>query len=650
MGSQYRHRRTSDPTSVFPGLEPGEIAVNTSNRQLAVGDANGATIGTPVILLGTRLFDTRAQYAAADLMVRAGIIYRALVDVAPGAFNIAQWEPISGTLNPAYVQKAGDTMAGALVLAGDPANAMEAATKQYADTKLSKAGGTMTGNLVLAGDPSTAAMAATKQYVDAQVAAKAAVYISDTPPAGVPDNSLWWESDTGLLFVRYRDADSVAWVLAMPMPDVSQFVQKAGDIMTGPLTLPGNPTDPLHAAPKQFVDAGDAATLAAASNTVNARAVRYDAAQALTAAQQLQARQNVYAAPLDAMSCQNIMLNGDFQVSQLYGTSAVTIPNNASAYVVDGWSCARNHAAASAVFVAQQGVAGYPVGANYVTLVAQTGLTAPGASDYAMYITPIEGTRWARLWFGTGGAQPITVGFWVYASVVGTGSLAIRNRANNRAIVANFTVSTALTWEWKTVVIPGDTTGTWPTDAGVGAFLSITFCGGATYQIAQGAWTASNAFATPQTTNFFAANGNAVFLSGVVVLPGAHVIDSATAFRLIRPYSDELTLCQRYFMRWGAAQTFFASGTLRSSGSNSYLVLRTPTPMRAAPTLTWNSITIWSGDNNVTPSSIALFGGQDYVNGTFTVGAAHGSVGALGDGILAYTGSSGGFLQLDARL
>jgi hypothetical protein len=34
----------------------------------------------------------------------------------------------------------------------------------------------------------------------------------------------------------------------------AQYVLKAGDTMTGPLTLPGDPTAPLHAATKQYVD------------------------------------------------------------------------------------------------------------------------------------------------------------------------------------------------------------------------------------------------------------------------------------------------------------------------------------------------------------------------------------------------------------
>jgi len=65
------------------------------------------------------------------------------------------------------VNKAGDTMTGLLILSGNPAVALGAATKQYVDdTTVSLSGDTMTGLLVLSANPSAALGAATKQYVD----------------------------------------------------------------------------------------------------------------------------------------------------------------------------------------------------------------------------------------------------------------------------------------------------------------------------------------------------------------------------------------------------------------------------------------------------------------------------------------------------
>jgi len=38
------------------------------------------------------------------------------------------------------------------------------------------------------------------------------VIVADEPPVGAADNQLWWESDTGFLFINYRDANSLQWV------------------------------------------------------------------------------------------------------------------------------------------------------------------------------------------------------------------------------------------------------------------------------------------------------------------------------------------------------------------------------------------------------------------------------------------------------
>jgi len=111
------------------------------------------------------------------------------------------------------------------------------------------------------------------------------VYVSDTPPVA-PVNSLWWESDTGNLYVRYYDGDSTQWVLAVP-----------------------------------------------ATSAASISAVTY-VAQTLTAAQQTVARQNVYAAPFDAMAYSGMQINGSMEVSQEFGTSGNP---NVGGFALDGW-------------------------------------------------------------------------------------------------------------------------------------------------------------------------------------------------------------------------------------------------------------------------------------------------------------------------
>ena len=79
------------------------------------------------------------------------------------------------------------------------------------------------------------------------------VHTSTTPPASPQDGALWWDSDTGDLYVYYQDIDSGQWVLAAPQPNTDTFVQKTGDTMTGHLTLPTGPNN-ADATRRDYVD------------------------------------------------------------------------------------------------------------------------------------------------------------------------------------------------------------------------------------------------------------------------------------------------------------------------------------------------------------------------------------------------------------
>jgi hypothetical protein len=92
-----------------------------------------------------------------------------------------------------------------------------------------RAGDTMTGPLLMATDPTAPLQAATKQYIDARIA----VIPSAGPPAGAVPGTMWWETDTGLLYIRYDDGDSVQWVIACPQPDVSMFMYMAAPFSAG---------------------------------------------------------------------------------------------------------------------------------------------------------------------------------------------------------------------------------------------------------------------------------------------------------------------------------------------------------------------------------------------------------------------------------
>jgi hypothetical protein len=156
MTSHYRHRRFFNPATAFPMVEPGEITVNTANRQLGVGNADPGSPGVIKPLLAVRIFDVAAQYAVGDLIWHVGptsTILRALVPVSPGPFNAAQWEGIGVDQNyidtiindmqadiAGKVNRSGDTMDGRLLLAFWPVDDDEATPKSYVDTVVAQGG------------------------------------------------------------------------------------------------------------------------------------------------------------------------------------------------------------------------------------------------------------------------------------------------------------------------------------------------------------------------------------------------------------------------------------------------------------------------------------------------------------------------------
>lgn len=156
-----------------------------------------------------------------------------------------------------YVNVSGDTMTGSLILAHDPTQPLEAATKQYA---VARSGDVMTGILTLSGDPVQPLDAAPKQYVDTTVEnlhqlTEAELVVMQ----GDINNRVLRPGDqmTGPLLL-YHAIDTNDLDAAMRKEYIDKMdalhVLRTGDTMTGPLTLWRDPIGPLEAVTRQYVD------------------------------------------------------------------------------------------------------------------------------------------------------------------------------------------------------------------------------------------------------------------------------------------------------------------------------------------------------------------------------------------------------------
>ena len=274
----------------------------------------------------------------------------------------------------------------------------------------------------------------------------------------------------------------------------------------------------------------------------------------------------------------NMIINGDMQVAQR-GTS---FTSTADLYTLDRFAIGHG-SPVNAMTVTQETDA--PSGFKYSLKV----LTGTGASastgGYAVLRQAIEGQDMYHLNFGTSSAKTIAISFYVKSSLTGTFAVSIRNQAGNRAFASTYTINSANTWEYKTVIIAGDTSGTWATDNGIGLHVHFDLGVGSNFDIATGAWTAgSNMFGGESTVKLTETTNATWFLTGLQV----EVNSQATPYEH-RSFGEELALCQRYY-------TVIADGAIASgfcpigvgviyNSSTVYCTIELPREMRTSPSI-----------------------------------------------------------------
>jgi hypothetical protein len=239
-----------------------------------------------------------------------------------------------------------------------------------------------------------------------------------------------------------------------------------------------------------------------------------------------------------ALSNRNKIINGAMTIDQRNAGAAVTLGATAS-FPVDRW---KSHEDTDGSATAQQ-VSDAPAGFSNSIKVTVTSTDASLTGlQYFDVRQQIEGYNIADLSFGTAAAKAVTISFWVKSSVTGTYGGGISNGAFNRSYPFTYSISAADTWEYKTITISGDTSGTWTTTNGTGMYLFFNLGSGPDYAGTAGQWNAAGDLAATGTTNLIATSGATFYLTGVQLEAG----DTATPFEH-RSFGAELALCQRYF-------------------------------------------------------------------------------------------------------
>ena len=321
------------------------------------------------------------------------------------------------------------------------------------------------------------------------------------------------------------------------------------------------------------------------------------------------------------LSNRNLIINGAMTVDQRHDGSSFTIVNGNSTTGVIADRFRANET--SGVVMTGQRVADAPVGFEYSSkLTVTTADSSLGSTEFHRMIQPIEGKNISNLNWGTSNAKTLTLTFYVKSSLTGQYYISVFNNVADRTLLKGYTISSANTWEKKTITVIGDQTGTWLTTNAVGIHLMWSLGTGSSYQSSTlDAYQAGFFMAKSDQVNLAATNGSTWQLTGVQLEIGDGL---GTTFEH-EDYATTLRKCQRYYQ---SMDYYFSSGST-SSNPYYYTPLCFPVTMRGTPAMAASQ---W-GQNTGNASS---YHGSTAVNGWVLVSAAPTAVIVRGNHTNAY--------------
>jgi hypothetical protein len=291
----------------------------------------------------------------------------------------------------------------------------------------------------------------------------------------------------------------------------------------------------------------------------------------------------------------NRIINGDMRIDQRNAGGAIT-QTTGNTYTVDRWSISGS---VTSKLSAQRnyGVTSPTGFSNHLGILSLSSYSV-GVGEAFTVTHAIEGYNVTDLAWGTASAKTVTLSFWFRSNMSG-GTVfggALQNSATDRSYPFSFSSVASNTWEYKTITIPGDQSGTWLTNDGIGIQLRLSLGVGTTLSGTAGAWAAGNYRSATGAASVVGTNAATLFITGVQLEAGA----SATPYEFL-PMSQEMSLCERYFQKSFPITTPVAQSTGVYYGAVSYVVqtggagpipserVYFSTRMRASPTLIFYS-------------------------------------------------------------
>jgi len=275
----------------------------------------------------------------------------------------------------------------------------------------------------------------------------------------------------------------------------------------------------------------------------------------------------------------NLIINGAMQVAQR-GTSFATMGNGDSQYTLDRFKWQESGSPTLEMTVTQDSSSPNEMGnSKSLKVEVTTAQSSLGSGDRVRIEQYIEAQNCQSIAKGTSAAKALSASFWVKSSKTGTYIVELQENDNDRINSQSYSISSANTWEHKTLTFPADTTGAINNDTGNGISFRMYLCAGTDYTSGSlnTSWvgvSGNNTGAAVGQVNLADTVNATWYITGVQLEVG----EQATPFEH-RSFGDELRRCQRYFNNKLYLYEGLRTGEL--SGTVAYGVT-----MRGTPALT----------------------------------------------------------------
>ena len=300
----------------------------------------------------------------------------------------------------------------------------------------------------------------------------------------------------------------------------------------------------------------------------------------------------------------NIIINGDMSIAQR-GTSESGV-GDSDVYLIDRFKLDVN-ASPSARFTMSQDT-DVPSGQGFsksLKLDCTTAQTSYSSNQLIALTQKIEGQNVQYLKYGTSSAQSLTLSFWVKSNKTGTYTLELDQDGNSKDYSQTYTISSANTWEKKTLTYVGDTASALANDNS--NELDIYFWLGAASDFTSGtlntSWnsTVNANRVSPSQVNIADSTSNEWYVTGVQLEAGT----TASEFEFL-PYDVNLKRCERYYHKTEQFTWFLIGRTVNTGYALGRYFFRNT--MRASPTMSqsgsWNTGSGYGGVPTFTETDV----------------------------------------------